>query len=314
MSFTTRAVLVLMLMLPVTGRLSAQEANTTTAAETGTSTAVQPLNAATTTDAAPAEPAAKTTEPAAGPSSYTTREKFGNVLRRYPPELGTILSLDPTLLSNDAFLAEYPNLAAFISENPEVRRNPRFYLRGFGLPEPASNNTVIDEIFEALSIAATFILIAFALAWMIRTIVEQKRWNRLSRTQSEVHNKILDRFGSSEELLQYIRTPAGSKFLEAAPIPLRAERSTQHAPLTRIIWSIQLGVVVGAASLGMILVSLRLDREASVALFSMGVIAFCIGAGFIGSAYASMLLSRRLGIWQGQGEEQASPEDPGLVR
>ena len=313
MSFTTRAVLILMLMLPMAGRLSAQEAtstvDTTTTTTTGTSAA--PAEGVTTTAPASAEAA----EPEAPRSSYSIREDFGRILSRYPPELGTILSLDPTLLSNEAFLTEYPILAAFIAENPQVRRNPRFFLRGYGLPEPARNNTVVDEIFETLTISATFVLIAFALAWMVRTIVEQKRWNRLSRTQTEVHNKILDRFGSSEELLQYIRTPAGTKFLEAAPIPLRAaERPTQHAPLTRIIWSIQLGVVVGAASLGMILVSLRLDPEASVALFSMGVIAFCIGAGFIGSAYASMLLSRRLGVWQGGAEEPVSPEDPGLVR
>ena len=312
MSFTTRAVLILMLMMPMVGRLSAQEGTSTgeTTATTTTGTSAAPAGVVTTTGTASAQAA----EPVAPRSSYGVREDFGRILSRYPPELGTILSLDPTLLSNDAFLAEYPNLATFVAENPEVRRNPRFFLRGYGLPEPASNNTVVDEIFEMVTVSATFVLIAFALGWLVRTIVEQKRWNRLARTQTEVHNKILDRFGSSEELLQYIRTPAGSKFLEAAPIPLRAERPTQHAPLTRIIWSIQLGVVVGAASLGMILVSLRLDPEASVALFSMGVIAFCIGAGFIGSAYASMLLSRRLGIWQGGTEEAVSPEDPGLVR
>lgn len=313
-----------MLMLPMIGQLSAQEATSTVTATSALTGTAAPVNATDQAEAgaAPAGRAQTGTNLAADPlpSSYTVREHFARVLNRYPPELGTILSLDPTLLSNDAFLAGYPGLAAFVAENPQVRRNPRFYLRGFGAPaQPRNNNTVIDEIFETFAIAGTFILIAFALAWMVRTIVEQKRWTRLSRTQNEVHNKILDRFGSSEELLQYIKTPAGSKFLESAPIPLHAEKATQsspqNAPLTRILWSIQLGVVVGAASLGMILVSLRLDPEASVALFSMGVIAFCIGAGFIGSAYASLMLSRRLGLWQDPGAEgTVSSEDAGLVR
>ena len=43
-----------------------------------------------------------------------------------------------------------------------------------------------------------------ALAWLIRTLIEQRRWKQLSRTQSDVHNKILDRFNTTEQLLEYI--------------------------------------------------------------------------------------------------------------
>jgi hypothetical protein len=35
-------------------------------------------------------------------------------------------------------------------------------------------------------------------------------------------------------------------------------------------------------------------------MFSLGMIAFCMGAGFVASAAVSVLVSRRLGVWQPQ--------------
>jgi hypothetical protein len=244
-----RITLILFLALATAGGLAAQEA-----------TAAQPvLDTAAT--AAEAGTAGEATPPGADEiarDSGETRNHFLTLLREHPPELGTILALDPTLLSNDAFLAGYPELARFVAARPEVRRNPRFYLSDF---QPRRESGTLDQLLETLVIFATFLLIALALAWVLRTIIEQKRWSRLSRTQSEVHNKILDRFGSSEELLAYVRTPAGARFLESAPIPLHAERATQSPPMARVLWSIQIGVVVAVASLGMLLVSFRLDGE-----------------------------------------------------
>ena len=44
--------------------------------------------------------------------------------------------------------------------------------------ELVSKSLVLEQVLEAITSAATFLLIALALAWIIRTIVEQKRWNR----------------------------------------------------------------------------------------------------------------------------------------
>ncbi|HJX29810.1 MAG TPA: hypothetical protein VJ885_18055 [Thermoanaerobaculia bacterium] len=49
-----------------------------------------------------------------------------------------------------------------------------------------------------------------------------------------MHNKILDRFNTTEQLLEYIRTPAGSKFLESAPIPLHVERPASGRASTSV--------------------------------------------------------------------------------
>ena len=58
------------------------------------------------------------------------------------------------------------------------------------------------------------------LVWVIRTVVDHRRWLRQSRVQVEVHSKILDRMASNEDLLAYAKTPAGSRFLESGPIDL----------------------------------------------------------------------------------------------
>jgi hypothetical protein len=229
-------------------------------------------------------------------SSGETRSQFNELLRQAPPEVATILALDPTLLSDETFLTRYPQLARYVAAHPEVRYNPRFYLSDFD--GPRHQRTPLDEVAETGGIICVFALVAFVLAWLVRTVIEQKRWNRLSRTQSEVHNKILDRFGNTEELLAYIRTPAGSKFLESAPIALHSEPAPQNAGATRAMWSIQIGVIVAAAAIGMLIVSGRVDKETAEGFFALGVIALCVGGGFIVSAAVSLLLSRRLGIWQ----------------
>jgi hypothetical protein len=277
MSHLTRTLLILTLVVLPVGAL-AQE--TATAATTTT---------APTTATAPVVPEGER------PSPGAVREKFILLIDRHPDQVGRLLSIDPTLVSNEPFMARYPDLAQFVAANPEVRRNPHYFVRSWA-PEPRREETALERIIEALSIAFVFLVIAFALAWLVRTIIEQRRWNRLSKTQTEVHNKILDRFSTSQELLEYVRSSAGTKFLESAPIPVRVERPGANTSMSRILWSIQTGVVLAVGSLGMLLVSLRFDGESAHGFFAIGVIAFCIGAGFIASAVVSLFVSRRLGL------------------
>ena len=296
-----RTILILALVLGfAAGEMLAQEA-----AEAATTTTT------TTSTAAPAATGTSATVDAQPQrSSFEIRSEFTALLRQRPPQLSTILRLEPTLLSDDAFLAKYPEVRDFVARHPEVRHNPGFFLAEFDHVTRRAES-LAGDVLEGLTIFAVFGLIAFALAWLVRTIIEQKRWNRLSRTQSEVHNKILDRFSTSAELLDYIRTPAGTKFLESAPIPLHADSTPQNAPLTRVMWSVQIGVVIAAASLGILVMSGRFEKESAQELFALGMIGASIGVGFIASAIVSFYLSRRLGLWQGPA---GRPDEPGIVR
>ena len=292
-----RTILTLTLCFALAGTLSAQQTATT-----------EPAAAPATGTTAVTETAAATTPvDSTSPSSYELRNQFATLLRQHPPEVAMLLKLDPALLSNEQFIASYPELTRFLATHPEIRRNPHFYLEEF--PGPGRNNDLFREIIEGLYIFAILCFFAFLFSWLVRTLVEQRRWSRLSRTQSEVHTKILDRFGTSTELIEYMRTPAGTKFLESAPIPLQSEQTLQSAPLSRMLWSVQVGVVVVAAAIGLLIVSNRFDAETSQGLFAMGVIALCVGGGFIASAVISLVLSRRLGLWRGPASEAATLPD-----
>lgn len=299
MNVIPRTTLILMLALGFAAGMSAQEASTT--AESATTATTAPSAGRSTAPAQTETTGAAQNEDAAGGdeqrdrrNSYELRDRFVNLLNNHPPELSTILVLDPSLLANGSFLTAYPAVAEFVTKNPEVLRNPRFYLANFKVPGEGSR--VLDEMFDVAAPFSILLIIVFAIFWLVRTIVEQKRWNRLSKTQAEVHNKILDRFSTSEELLEYVRSPAGTKFLESAPIPLHTEQAPQNAQVTRIMWSLQLGVVVMAAAIGMLIVSARFAEEDSHGFFALGFIGLSIGAGFIASAVITLVVTKRLGL------------------
>jgi hypothetical protein len=234
--------------------------------------------------------------------SHETREALHATLSRFPPEVSRVLKLDPALLSNQTYLANYPALASFLAQHPEVAHSPAFYLDYVSVPGdyvPDSNRVrVWRSIMEALSVFGVLILMTGVLVWLVRTIIEHRRWNRVSKIQADVHNKLMDRFTSNEELLAYIQTPAGKRFLESAPIPLDPGPRAVSAPVGRILWSVQVGLVLAAGGFGLQYVSGSIDKDVSQPLFAVGVLGVAIGAGFVLSAVVSYLLSRRLGLFE----------------
>jgi hypothetical protein len=232
------------------------------------------------------------------PDAERTKEALSNLFQKYPPALRNVLALDPSLLENEVYLQPYPALAAFLNEHPEVGHNPSFYIGEAWLPR--GNRDAATEIMEnVLAGLAAFAGVGLAiglLVWLIRTLVDYRRWSRLAKVQTEVHTKLLDRFTANEDLIAYMRTPAGAKFLESSPIALDAAPRNVGAPMGRILWSVQGGVVLVAAGIGLQFVSAQVASDASQSLRALGVIAIALGLGFIVSAIISFVISRRLGL------------------
>jgi len=68
------------------------------------------------------------------------------------------------------------------------------------------------------------------------------------------------------------------------------------APLSRIFWSLQSGIVLGALGGGLMFVSSTGDAEVATFLHGVGVVVLMIGIGFTVSAVVSYVLSQRLGL------------------
>jgi hypothetical protein len=233
------------------------------------------------------------------PDANRTREEFHRLLERHPPSLRGVLALDPSLLGNPAFLAPYPNLSGYLTAHPEIARNPAYFVgdgpRQFDNPERRAAELWRD-VFQATAVLTGLGFFFGLLIWLVRTAIDYRRWSRLSKVQTEVHTKLLDRFTANADLLSYIQSPAGSKFLESSPIRLDAGPRSIGAPLSRILWSLQGGFVLIAAGIGLQVISGRVGTEAAQPLGAMGIIALAVGIGFLVSAVASYFLSWRLGL------------------
>jgi hypothetical protein len=252
-----------------------------------------------TTTAKPEE--AVTTTAASIYDSAETREELQAVLNKYPPQVAKVLKLDPALFGNQTYLANYPALGAFVAQHPEIAHTPAFYLENIWVPNDASPESPSERVWrdtmQGVSIFMVFLLVTGAVVWLIRTLIEHRRWSRLTRTQAEVHNKLLDRFTSNEEVLSYMQTTGGKRFLESAPIPMDSGPRAVSAPIGRILWSVQVGLVLAAAGAGLQYVSRSVEKTVAQPLMAMGVLAVAIGAGFLVSAFVSFILSKRLGLF-----------------
>jgi hypothetical protein len=240
---------------------------------------------------------------AARQPAQQVRAQFMEILNRQPPALARVLKLDPALMLNEAYLGPYPEVAQFLRQYPEVARNPGYFLERVNISTAGYTSERAQERREFYSMIGgftaflVFLVVTSVVIWLIRTVIEQRRWGRLSRIQADVHSKLMDRFSSNDELMAYVQTPSGRRFLESGPSPLAEAGPAMSAPFARILWSVQAGVVGVMAGIGLIFVSTRLTDEPSQFFYVVGIVTLALGLGFVASAGAAYVISRRLGLF-----------------
>jgi hypothetical protein len=234
------------------------------------------------------------------PGAGETRNQLQRLLRQYPPAVGEVLQRDPSLMTRPDYLSPYPALVAFLAQHPEIARNPSFFLGSFNYHERDPRDRPLEMLqilLASIAGAGVFVAIVSLLVWLIRSVIDHRRWLRLSRVQTEVHTKLMDRLATNEELLAYIQSPAGRRFLESAPIALDGEPRPTGAPVSRILWSLQAGIVLVALGVGFWFARANVFPEVAEGFYVLGVIAMALGAGFAVSAVASYFISTRLGLF-----------------
>ena len=240
--------------------------------------------------------------PATVQSANDTRDQFNELLGEHPPALREVFQRDPALLANAEYLAPYPRITNFLAAHPEIVRSPSYFVGEWHRSEREPDGVwMYREMMSMISVGVVLLLFALSAAWLIRTALDHRRWQRVSKVQVETHSKVLDRMTSSDDLRAYMESPAGRRFLESAPIALDGKAAPLSAPLNRILWSIQVGVVALLAGVALQYVSRSVIADAGQPLWVLGVLLTAVGAGFLVSAGLSYMLSRHLGLLKSGG-------------
>jgi hypothetical protein len=274
--------------------------------------------AAPTRPASSARPAALASLPPSAPISE--KELDGIQLQlmqllRLSPTLTTVVARDPSLLANQDYVARNnPQLAQFLAAHPEVARNPDFYLFTHVHPEDGGPDQALEravwpqfhgpqqsgwssgEAFAPIGVTLGFACFLWAVVWLVRQFLENRRWSRIFKLQSEVHGRLIDKFSTTQELAAYMGTEAGRRFLEAAPIPVGFEPE-QRVPnaIARVLTPLQVGIVLVLLGIGFFMLR-NIDPDAHQPMLILGTITLMPGLGFIISAGITWVLAGRLGL------------------
>jgi hypothetical protein len=268
---------------------------------------------------APAAPTART-QPSATPISdqelSDTQDQLIKLLRT-SPTLTSVVARDPSLLSNQEYVNHNnPQLGQFLVQHPDIARNPEYYLfthldsRG-GRRDQALEREVWPDLSQAdgvpfnpnlhevvgdISGVTAFACFLAALIWLIRQLLENRRWSRIFKLQSDVHGRLIERFSSTQEIAAYMGTEAGRRFLEAAPIPVGFEPE-QRMPnaVSRVLWPLQIGVVLVLLGIGLLFLR-SAGPDMNIPMLVTGTVVLMPGIGFILSAGITWVLAGRLGL------------------
>lgn len=274
--------------------------------------------AAQTQPVRPAEkaPAAATTPVAINEDDqYAAREQLFKLLR-VSPKLTTVIARDPSLLSNLEYVGRNnPELARFLQGHPEIVRNPDFYL--FSNPVRAGKyNPALrleqevwpnlhqyqsidcSDVMRSVGAFMFFVLILASLIWLLRVLLENRRWGRMLKMQTEVHSRLLDKFTANAELLAYMSSDAGKRFLESTPIAPGIDGGPFRGNVIgRVLLPAQAGVVLALLGMGFFYLRGSIPGTTpAVMLLVLGTLALMLGLGFIIAAGLSWGLARHFGL------------------
>jgi hypothetical protein len=140
-----------------------------------------------------------------------------------------------------------------------------------------------------------FVGVTLAILWILRTVLENRRWYKMVKVQTDTHAKLLDRFASSQEMLAYMQSEAGRKFLDA-PLFENQRRQVSILPFSRILWSVQVGIVGAFLGSGILCLRGRVTPDADMGLQVFGILILALGIGFLVSGGVSYLLARYFGL------------------
>lgn len=255
--------------------------------------------------------AAKKTEPAdtttaADASSIGETHKQLMELLRTDRKVSAFISRDPQLLADRDFIGRNnPQLAAFLDAHPEVTKNPEYYLFAdlgdrrdndrlrMGREDWSDVNqpSVVRDAVEFVGPFLIFICLLLAALWLVRTLIESRRWSRLLHVQTDAQNKLLDKFGNSEQLLEYLRSDVDKRLLPPIGVQLALNGHSISNPIARILGPLQAGLILGIVGIGFLSLRSYGLGDAQEVFTPIGMVVMTLGIGLIIAAAAGWILA-----------------------
>jgi hypothetical protein len=126
--------------------------------------------------------------------------------------------------------------------------------------------------------------------WVVYTISTNIRRAHASRAVADLHVKLLDKCAASQDLVAYLESGPGQKFMESAG-------TEGSQPWMRILSAMQAGFVLSFVGIAELIVrNSEHNFDTSEFLLISGAIALAIGVGFLISAITSFALSKSWGL------------------
>ena len=245
-----------------------------------------------------------------------TRTELWGLLQQHPPKLGQVLRMDHSLLSNENYLEPYPELRGFLQKHPEVLRDPDYFVGNSEqiqvFPDRfRGNDSALENILDVMFPLSLLLIAIMVVMWLVRNVSDHRRWLRVWRAQSEAHSKLMDRMTNNAEMLAYLQTPAGKRFFESSSMPIDFG-ARPSLPVARIIWSVQVGLVLtlGGIALQLVKGDPQLSADDVSGIHIISVVAIGLGISFIVGAATSYMISAKLGLLDQPVRRQPSNVEP----
>ena len=141
-------------------------------------------------------------------------------------------------------------------------------------------------------IAVLGIIISFAFVFGVVTLLVRMR-QRKYELQAEVQTKLIERFGTSQELVEFLQSPSGQQFVNGV-------QKENVIVRNRALGGIRKAIILSFIGAGLLTISLMSGAD-WVSWF--GVMFVALGVGYLVAAFVSMRLARETDV-----TENAAPQ------
>ncbi|HET9180425.1 MAG TPA: hypothetical protein VFQ24_18885 [Terriglobia bacterium] len=143
------------------------------------------------------------------------------------------------------------------------------------------------ELIPILAILTIFpgIVVVF---WLVFSTFRRMK---VARIQAEVHSKLIEKIGSSQEFLTFLETDSGKKLVASIGI-----EQPNRNPYNRILASIQAGAILVCVGIAFLIIGVNFSDVAE-GFKILGALGLALGIGFLISSGLSYRLSKNFGLF-----------------